>query len=87
LAATAPISHDGQQDIAICREIGDRYGEGQTLDNLGNDHDQAACLEELAANAQSQLRVRRCGHRPGRVQAAVAYVVAGEVLDRLPEPV
>jgi tetratricopeptide (TPR) repeat protein len=71
-----------EQDIAICRETGDRYGEGQTLDNLGNayqemgesgraaacwreaaeaardvgDHDQAAHLEELAANAQSQRR-------------------------------
>jgi hypothetical protein len=25
-----------EQDIAICRETGDWYGEGQTLDNLGN---------------------------------------------------
>jgi len=45
-----------EQDIAICREAGDRYGEGQTLGNLGRAYQEmrqpgraAACRQEAAA--------------------------------------
>ena len=45
-----------QQDIAICRETGDRYDKGQTLGNLGDTYQQmrqpnraARCWREAAA--------------------------------------
>jgi tetratricopeptide (TPR) repeat protein len=45
-----------EQDLAICRETGDRYGEGQTLDNLGTAYQEmmqsgraAVCWRDAAA--------------------------------------
>jgi tetratricopeptide (TPR) repeat protein len=73
-----------QNALVICRETGDRYGEGQTVDNLGDayqdlgqldraaacwqdaaqamrdvgDHQEAARLDQLAADARSRSSQR-----------------------------
>jgi tetratricopeptide (TPR) repeat protein len=82
-----------EQDIAICRETGDRYGEGQTLEYLGGayrevrqpgraaacwreaaaamrdagDQQEAARLEQLAADAQTGQRWWRRASRSAEI--------------------
>ena len=55
--------------LAICREIGDRHGEGRTLDNLGTAYAGLRRFEEAIGCYQQSLAIRQeIGDRHGEGQ-------------------
>jgi hypothetical protein len=74
-----------QDSLAICRETGDRYGEGQTLTNLGiaytkmRQPDRAAmCWREAARPCVMPVTTRRPGAWSSVPRTSVRRAAGGE---------
>ena len=55
-----------EQSLEICRSVGDRHGEGQTLNNLGAVYESQGRWEEAIAQYEQNLEIcRSLGDRHG----------------------
>ncbi|MFB7248569.1 tetratricopeptide repeat protein, partial [Streptomyces populi] len=65
------------QDLAICREFGDRHREGQALNNLGGALYGVRRFEEaIEAHTQAATVYRDLGDRHGEGTARMAWAIA-----------